>query len=123
MISFDLKCVHNHVFEGWFRSTRDFDDQRGKRQIACPICGNGDIAKAVMAPSVTAKGNRRGHAEAPGPVSMANSPNEEQLREMLGALAQAQAEMLEQSQWVGDKFADTARAMYYGETELRSSAG
>jgi hypothetical protein len=25
--------------------------------------------------------------------------------------------MLEQSRWVGDKFADQARAMYYGETE------
>jgi hypothetical protein len=117
MISFDLKCIHDHVFEGWFRSSGDYEDQRGKRQIACPVCGNGDIIKAVMAPSVTAKGNRRENLEAPAPVAMAHGPNEEQLREMLGALAQAQAEMLKQSQWVGDKFADRARAMYYGEAE------
>jgi len=120
MISFDLKCIHDHVFEGWFRSSRDYEDQRGKRQIACPVCGNGDIAKAVMAPSVTAKGNRRTDAAVPAPgspVSMANRPDEAQIREMLGQLAQAQAEMLQQSQWVGDKFADRARAMYYGETE------
>jgi hypothetical protein len=70
-----------------------------------------------MAPSITAKGNRSSNTEAPASVSMANSPNEEQIREMLGALVRAQAEMLEQSQWVGDKFADQARAMYYGETE------
>lgn len=118
MISFDLKCVHGHVFEGWFRSSRDYEDQRGKRQIGCPICGNADIAKAVMAPAVAAKGNQRGMVETPAPVAMANgAPDEAQLKEMLSALAQAQAQMLEKSVWVGDKFAEQARAMHYGEAD------
>ncbi|HEY1125818.1 MAG TPA: DUF1178 family protein [Sphingobium sp.] len=118
MISFDLKCVHGHVFEGWFRSSRDYEDQRGKRQVACPICGNADIAKAVMAPAVAAKGNQRGTAETPAPVSMSNgTPSEAQFKEMLGALAQAQAQMLEKSVWVGDKFAERARSMHYGEAD------
>jgi hypothetical protein len=118
MISFDLKCIEGHVFEGWFRSSRDYEDQRGSRRIACPVCGNADIAKAVMAPAVAAKGNRSAASETVQSVSMANgAPNEAQLKAMLGALAQAQAQMLEQSQWVGDKFADQARAMYYGEIE------
>jgi hypothetical protein len=118
MISYDLKCIDGHVFEGWFRSSHDYEDQRGKRQIACPVCGNGDIAKAVMAPAVAAKGNQRTNAEVSQTVSMAGGmPNEAQLEAMLGALAQAQAEMLEKSQWVGDRFADQARAMYYGEIE------
>jgi hypothetical protein len=118
MISFDLKCIHGHVFEGWFRSSRDYEDQRGKRQVICPVCGNADVAKAVMAPAVAAKGNRRGQVEAPAQVSMTSgSPDQAKLEEMLGALARAQAEMLEKSQWVGDKFADQARAMYYGEVE------
>lgn len=118
MISFDLKCVHGHVFEGWFRSSRDYEDQRGARRIACPICGNADIAKAVMAPAVAAKGNRYSEGPASAPVSMANgAPSEAQLKELLGALAQAQAEMLEKSEWVGDKFAEQARAMHYGEAD------
>ena len=40
-----------------------------------------------------------------------------QVRELLQALAQAQAAALSDSQWVGDKFADRARAMHYGEAE------
>jgi len=118
MISYDLKCIHNHVFEGWFRSSRDYEDQRGKRQVACPVCGSADVAKAVMAPAVAAKGNRAGNIEAPSSVAMASgSADQAKLEAMLGALAQAQAEMLEKSQWVGDKFAERARAMYYGEAE------
>ena len=57
MISFDLKCAGDHVFEIWFRSSADFDSQREAGQINCPICGQSDIAKAVMAPAVGAKGN------------------------------------------------------------------
>lgn len=118
MISFDLKCIHDHVFEGWFRSSRDYEDQRGKRQVACPVCGSADVAKAVMAPAVAAKGNRAGNVEAPAQIAMtSDSADQAKLEAMLGALAKAQAEILEKSQWVGDKFAEQARAMYYGETE------
>ncbi|MBO9579382.1 MAG: DUF1178 family protein [Sphingobium sp.] len=118
MISFDLKCIHDHVFEGWFRSSGDYEEQRGRRQIACPVCGSADVAKAVMAPAVAAKGNRRDAATAPASIAMTSgSPDQAKLEEMLGALAKAQTEMLEKSQWVGDKFAEQARAMYYGEAE------
>jgi len=117
MISFDLKCGHGHVFEGWFRSSEDYAGQREGRLIACPICGNAEIAKAVMAPAVAAKGNRSdGKAAEPAAPSTA-MPSEEQLAAMLGALAEAQAKMLEQSQWVGGKFAEQARAIHYGEQE------
>jgi hypothetical protein len=35
----------------------------------------------------------------------------------LARLAAAQAEVLKESRWVGDKFAETARAMHNGEVE------
>jgi hypothetical protein len=35
----------------------------------------------------------------------------------LARLAGAQAELLKKSRWVGDRFADTARAMHSGEIE------
>lgn len=125
MISFDLKCVHGHVFEAWFRSSKDYEDQRGSRMIACPVCGNADIAKAVMAPAVAAKSNQRAdRGEAPQTVAMAgSSADEAQLQTALAALAEVQARMLEQSQWVGDKFADQARAMHYGEAEVAAIHG
>lgn len=107
MIVFDLKCGGGHVFEAWFGSSGDYESQRDRSLIACPVCGDAAIDKAVMAPNVAAKGNRRGDAGAP-----AGKPDPKQL---IAALAEAQAKMLEGSKWVGVAFADKARAMHLGE--------
>jgi hypothetical protein len=105
MIVFDLKCTHAHVFEAWFGSSTDYEDQRAGGLLSCPICGDPDIAKAVMAPNIPAKGNR-------APATPAATPDPKAL---MAALAQVQAKMLEGSQWVGMSFADKARAMHAGE--------
>ena len=52
MITFSLKCENNHQFEGWFRSSDDYEDQVKKGLISCPTCNNKKISKALMAPSV-----------------------------------------------------------------------
>ncbi len=119
MISFDLKCTHGHVFEAWFRSSEAYEDQRCRGLIGCPMCGDADVTKALMAPAVAAKGNRRGDAPAPKQelALAADKPDGARFHALLSAIAQAQSQMLETSQWVGDKFADQARAMYYGEMD------
>jgi len=121
MIVFDLRCGNAHVFEAWFGSSDDYADQKQRGLIACPMCGDAQIAKAVMAPNVAAKGNSRAEATSV-PVAMADkSPDE--IKAVLGALAKAQAAMLEQSQWVGRDFADKARAMHLGETDTAAIHG
>ncbi len=52
MISFSLKCENNHQFEGWFRSSVDYEDQVKKGLISCPTCNNKNISKALMTPAV-----------------------------------------------------------------------
>ena len=108
MIVFDLKCSQTHVFEAWFGSSADYEDQRARGLLACPICGDADIVKAVMAPNIPAKGNR-------APATSAAPPDPKAL---MAALAQMQAKMLEGSQWVGMSFADKARAMHAGEESV-----
>lgn len=111
MIVFDLKCAHGHVFEAWFGSSAAYEEQRTSGMIACPMCGIADVAKAVMAPNVGAKGNR---AAAPATPAAAEPPPEA-VKAAIAALAQAQAKMLENSQWVGVAFSERARAMHLGE--------
>jgi hypothetical protein len=95
MIVFDLQCGSGcGSFEAWFRSTADYGEQRADGLVQCPVCQSGEVAKAPMAPRVPRKG--------------ANP---------LAKLAALQAEMLKDSNWVGDKFADTARAMHSGEMD------
>ena len=128
MIIFDLKCADGgHVFEAWFGSSDDYEDQNRRGLIACPICGCAAVAKAVMAPAVGAKGNRSG---APGDgVRPEQAPSElfsgdpETVKQMLAAVAAVQRKMLEGSESVGDRFADEARAIHLGETEKRAIHG
>lgn len=94
MIVFDLHCQDGgETFEAWFRTGADFDEQQAQGLVHCPFCQSANVAKAPMAPSVPRKGG--GHP--------------------LARLADIQAEMLKDSRWVGDEFADTARAMHSGE--------
>ncbi|MBS0504652.1 MAG: DUF1178 family protein [Proteobacteria bacterium] len=118
MIVFDLKCGRDHVFEAWFGSSADYEGQRGRGLIQCPMCGDGEIGKAVMAPRIST-----GSAEEPSlPVAAAPHPAPE-MKALLGAVAQLQAKMLEKSEWVGRRFADEARAIHLGESDQRSIHG
>ena len=121
MIVFDLKCPQDHVFEAWFGSSRAYEDQRGRGLVACPVCGDSDVAKAVMAPNIGAKGNSRAVAPPVVRTDKAGTPNTpvtaDTLKAALRSLAEMQSKMLETSQWVGRNFADRARAMHAGEEE------
>lgn len=90
------------MFEAWFASSTAFEEQRERSLVACPMCGSSDVAKAVMAPRVGAKGN--------------SQPSVAEVKRVLGELATAQAAALKNSRWVGRRFADEARAMHVGET-------
>ena len=94
MIVFDLHCRDGgEIFEAWFRSNADFDEQKSAGLVQCPFCQSANVGKAPMAPSVPRKGSEN----------------------PLARIAAMQAEMLKDSRWVGDQFADTARAIHSGE--------
>jgi hypothetical protein len=119
VIIFDLKCApQGHVFEAWFGSSADYEDQKGRGLVACPLCGSPDVAKAPMAPSVPAKGNARRPA---GPELFSGAP--EEVKAMLAAAAAMQKTMLANSEAVGERFADEARAIHLGEAEARAIHG
>ena len=113
MIVFDLKCGGGHVFEAWFASGAAFDAQASAGQVQCPMCGDAAVSKAVMAPAIAAKGNRREAVAVPP----------DRVKAALKALAAHQAKALESSTWVGTAFADQARAMHAGEQETAAIHG
>ena len=102
MIVFDLQCQDSgDVFEAWFQSGSDYDDQTARGLVQCPVCQSTRVVKAPMAPRVPAKS-----AESP-----------------LARLAAAQAKALENSEWVGDQFAEEARSIHLGESKARAVHG
>ena len=46
----DLQCALGHVFEAWFASEQDFQDQLAKGLLRCPLCDEGRISKLPSAP-------------------------------------------------------------------------
>ena len=128
MIVFDLECrAGGHRFEGWFGSSDDFADQQERGLLCCPECGSADVGKAVMAPSIGRKGNQmveaRPRASASEAAPMSNAPMSPEAVQMMQELAQMQSEALKQSRWVGESFAEDAKAMHYGEREAESIYG
>ncbi|WP_225206675.1 DUF1178 family protein [Novosphingobium huizhouense] len=127
MIVFDLECQGTgHRFEGWFGSSEDFADQQARGLVTCPVCGSADVAKAVMAPRLARKGNQLpapAPRSAPAPAAGASKPQPmahampPEAVAMMKAIAAMQAEALKTSTWVGDRFAEDARAMHYGEKD------
>lgn len=112
MIIFDLRCApQGHVFEAWFGSSEDYEAQHGRGLVTCPICGAAEVDKAPMAPRVGAKGNPGGGLP-PAAVKAA-----------LAGMAEAQKQLLEKSEHVGDRFPDEARAIHIGEAEARAIHG
>ncbi len=112
MIVFDLKCGGGHVFEAWFGSSEAYESQRAAGHVRCPVCDDGTITKAVMAPAIPAKGNSKPAAPTPEAVKAA-----------MKMLATRQAKALESSEWVGTAFADRARAMHLGDEKQATIHG
>jgi len=126
MIVFDLACrTGGHRFEGWFSSSEDFASQQERGLVSCPECGSVDIAKAVMAPNVGRKGNQGRSRNLPARQEAVSNgpPMPPEAVNMMKKLAKMQAEALKESKWVGDKFAEDARAMHYGERDMASIHG
>lgn len=125
MIVFDLKCAAGHVFEAWFGSSGDFEAQQARALVACPMCGDQTVEKAVMAPAVGAKGNRVATGAAAQAAAAQASGAGAATPDMAQLLAMQRA-MEAQSEWVGGRFADEARALHargetravHGETTL-----
>jgi hypothetical protein len=138
MIVFDLQCeAAGHRFEGWFKSSDDFAGQQRRALVTCPVCGSSRVSKAITAPNLARKGNQLAvrlsaalpaappepatpaepSANVPAAQPMTAGPIPPEAAAMFQAMAQMQALALKSSTWVGDKFADQARAMHYGEAD------
>jgi hypothetical protein len=113
MISFNLICTNDHEFEGWFRNSDDFARQSKKSLVACPECGDTDVAKSMMAPDVGIKET----------VVADRSAKAEQARKLRKMLGEVRDYVETNFDDVGDDFTEEARKIYYGESDERPIYG
>ena len=128
---FDLQCSHGHCFEGWFGSEADFADQQARTLVDCPLCGDGHVQKMLSAPRLNlGRAKPQETQETHGDDSPARgtaSTNEVALAspqtEATQALLHLARELLARTQDVGNRFAEEARKIHYGEAQARPIRG
>lgn len=113
----DLRCANGHGFEGWFASEDDFADQNTRGLITCPMCADHAVVRLPSAPRLNLSGGRPTEAPA-ATASVAPAPGDLQAAWLAAARA-----VMARTEDVGERFAEEARRIHYGETEHRGIRG
>jgi hypothetical protein len=120
----DLQCLHGHVFEGWFASEDDFQGQLARALVECPMCGDTAITKRLSAPRLNLGAAEPASAPPAAPAKSGRQdvmvPPEAALQ---AAWMKAVAHVMSQTEDVGERFAEEARRIHYGESDERGIRG
>ena len=114
----DLQCAHQHLFEGWFSSEADFQDQLKMGLVECPVCGNANIVKMLSAPRLNFGSAR--DAIQPTQEVASSVVTVQSLQAAWTAMARL---VVANTDDVGEQFAEEARKIHYGEADERGIRG
>ena len=115
MIAYSLVCKDGHEFEGWFSNSEAYATQAKAGDLVCPVCGDGGVTKAIMAPAV-----KTSITKAKGRDAVATPDEQQKLRKFVAGFRKY---VEENADYVGPKFSEEARKIHYGETEARHIYG
>lgn len=113
MIQYSLVCEREHKFDAWFRNAEAYDAQQKKGIVTCPVCGSGDVHKALMAPAVARKKQDK----------VALSIGHPQQTELRAAMRALRDKITSEADYVGDRFASEARRIQDNEAPARGIYG
>jgi hypothetical protein len=114
----DLRCQSGHRFEGWFSGDEDFLEQNGRGLIECPLCADKVIVRMPSAPRLNLSG-----AQAPATTSTPVPVSADEDATMQGRWLRMVRHVMANTEDVGERFADEARRIHYGEAEERAIRG
>ncbi len=139
VIVYNLACDNEHPFEGWFASPTEFESQRERALVECPVCGSKRVERKLHAPRInigavqSAASIARDTQQASASTAVATTTDTTEsvattgseidfgkLREAMQSFAE---NVRESTEYVGEKFAEEARAMHYGEKPLKGIRG
>lgn len=131
----DLQCPASHVFEGWFGSEDDFQGQLARGLVECPVCGDKQVTKKLTAARLNLgaaradegagqpAGKPAGNSAPLVPQGSGTRPPEGLPVAMQAAWMKAVRHVMANTEDVGERFAEEARKIHYGESEERGIRG
>ena len=130
MILYQLRCGKDHEFEAWFKDGQTCERQLARKTVECPACGSRKVAKALMAPRISGSEKKQQSAnllaQTPAPQDNhqgGNHPMSVMATAMRQHLQEVRSKVEANCDYVGDKFADEARKIHYGESDKRGIYG
>ena len=132
MIVLDLICDQEHRFEAWFASSKAFEDQQTRGLVECPHCASHQVRRLPSAPYVQRSSGRSSAAHAathaentarPAAPATPGTPASADPQQVLHSLIQAIRQAANNSEDVGQRFAEEARKIHYGDAEERAIKG
>jgi len=118
MIKFSLACERGHAFQSWFPDGDSFETQARRGLVQCAICDSVKVRKALMAPAV--HGARSAEAvDAEKPVALIDDKQ----RELRAAIVDLKRRIEANTDDVGGRFPEVARAMHAGDEPERAIRG
>jgi hypothetical protein len=122
---YNLQCEAQHQFEGWFASEDDYTRQLQTGLLECPICGDKTVQRLPSAPRLNLGAAAQPTEPVPTPAAQAQQVMmpPEQLRALQAAYLQFARAVVAQTEDVGERFAEEARRIHYGEVAQRGIRG
>jgi hypothetical protein len=117
----NLRCSNGHGFEGWFASDDEFMEQNGSGLLQCPLCADNVVTRMPSAPRLNLSGAREAAQDAA--AASGAQPEGAQLQELQAQWLKAVRHVLANTEDVGERFADEARRIHYGEVPQRGIRG
>jgi len=112
---FNLQCERGHAFEGWFASEDAYVEQGARGLVECPLCASREVLRLPSAPRLNLSSSAREPA--------AGAPATPEQRSVEALWLRAVRHVMAQTEDVGERFADEARRIHYGEAAERGIRG
>jgi hypothetical protein len=113
MILFDLICDSDHQFEGWFKNSAAFDEQKQAGHLMCPVCESTEIRKGIMAPNIVIK---KGAVAKP---KQNIAPTPKVSTEVVEVIKKMRDYVEKNCEYVGNNFPEEARRIHYKEPNAK----
>jgi hypothetical protein len=141
MIRYRLQCPDDHQFDAWFANSAAYDTQAKRGLVACAVCGSTKVEKALMAPNVGTKGNKKADKAASAKAALPQAETTEVAatnsvtltgeaakraavaQELMSLMRKVRAEVEAKAEYVGPNFAEEARKIHYDEAPNRGIYG
>ena len=113
MIKYNLKCDNDHEFESWFSDSIEFNKLNKKKLLECIYCSSNKIQKSIMSPMIS------GIKLNEDKMSLLD----QKLLNEKNQLIKLRKHIEKNFEFVGDKFSEKVRDVYYDKETKKSIYG